>query len=138
MRMPRRLIARIVAYLFHSPLPTVYFGATTPTPDRGKLIWFEQEGTPLYSLRASGGTELKRGDTIGPYEIVQRLGGQKWAHVFSATRAMGGYRSAGVALKVPNLEGDPDAIEVFKMKAEIATFASHPNLVRTIEVGESG
>jgi serine/threonine-protein kinase len=81
---------------------------------------------------------VKRGDTVGAYQIVQRLGGQKLAHVFSAMRPSGGPRSPGVAIKVPNLEGDKDALEVFKMKAEIAMLASHPNLIRVIEVGESG
>jgi serine/threonine protein kinase len=82
---------------------------------------------------------VNRGDTVGPYQIVQRLGGQHLAEVYSATRGgSGSPGSAGVAIKIPKLEGGSEALEVFKMKVEIARLASHPSLIRLIDVGEVG
>jgi hypothetical protein len=80
---------------------------------------------------------VQKGDAVGPYQIVQRLGGKRDAHVFSVTRAVGS-RAPIAALKIPSLEGGAEALEVFKMKAEIALYTTHPNLVRAIEVGEEG
>ena len=78
---------------------------------------------------------MQKGDAVGPYRIVQRLGGKRVAQVYSVTRASS--RAPVAVLKIPNLEA-PDALEVFRMKTEIALQTSHPSLVRVIELGEEG
>jgi serine/threonine protein kinase len=81
---------------------------------------------------------VDRGTTLSAFELADRIGGRGLAHVFLARRIdrPGASRLVIKALR-SDLASKPEAVETFKAKTRIASLASHPHLVRTVEVGGS-
>jgi serine/threonine-protein kinase len=80
----------------------------------------------------SGGT--LRGRQLGPYALVERLGGGAMATVY---RALDQRNGRAVAIKV--LRPDADAVmrERFRREAETHTNLNHPNIVQILDVGQT-
>jgi serine/threonine-protein kinase len=74
-----------------------------------------------------------RGQTLGPYLLVERLGGGAMATVY---RAVDQRTGRAVAIKV--LRPDADAImrERFRREAETHSNLNHPNIVQILDVGQ--
>jgi len=79
--------------------------------------------------------EIEVGDTVGPYEILGRLGRGGTATVFLAVRRGAKGFSALVALKLV----DPDRLDDprrFTDEARLAARCNHPNVVKAQDFGE--
>ncbi|HEV8231176.1 MAG TPA: serine/threonine-protein kinase [Thermoanaerobaculia bacterium] len=79
---------------------------------------------------------LERGSSIGPYQILFRLGSGGMGEVW---RARDTRRDQDVAIKVlsPEAVRDPDRMRRFAMEAKAASSLNHPNILTIYEVGES-
>src|SRR3954471_11114593 len=80
------------------------------------------------------------GQTIGKYEVLQRLAAGGMAEIFLA-RMVGvlGFDKLVVIKRIlPHLAQRNDFIQMFLDEARIATTLSHANVVQTHEVGVSG
>lgn len=94
-------------------------------------LGYEAEGEPpLRTIRAG----FLRGQELGPYVLVERLGGGAMATVY---RAIDRRNQRQVAVKI--LLPDADAImrERFRREAQTHRVLDHPNIVRIYDVGES-
>lgn len=80
-------------------------------------------------------TLLDAGEVIDHYRVVRRLGGGGFADVYEAVDERDG---AHVVLKLPNIAllGDPQTYERFRRELEITKRLDHPNIQRSINVGE--
>lgn len=69
---------------------------------------------------------------LGPYELLQRLGGSRSAEVYLARHRE---RDEHVAIKrlLPHAEEDPACLARFREEIELAMSLKHPGLVRGIE-----
>lgn len=74
---------------------------------------------------------------FGDYELLARLGRGGMAEVWKVRAVKGPQEGREFALKrlLPELEGDPRAVERFAMEAEHARALSHPNIIRVFDVG---
>src|ERR1700744_100383 len=93
------------------------------------------EASPLPSS-----DEVVPGQTIGKYEILQRLAAGGMAEIFLA-RTVGvlGFDKLVVIKRIlPHLASRNDFIEMFLDEARIATTLGHANIVQTHEVGVHG
>ena len=82
--------------------------------------------------------ELGVGEVLaGRYEIRQRIGAGGMGVVY---RALDRELNETVAIKTlrPDLVGDPQLLERFKQEIRLARRISHPNVVRTHDIGEAG
>jgi hypothetical protein len=100
------------------------------------------EAQHLPSPRSSGtGTgEIAVGETLGKYEVLQRLACGGMAEIFLA-RAVGvlGFDKLVVLKRIlPHLASRTDFVQMFLDEARIATTLTHPNIVHTHEVGVHG
>jgi hypothetical protein len=77
------------------------------------------------------------GHRVGPYELLERLGGGGMGEVF---RARHGRLKKEFALKVlsPQLARDPEAARRFERETEALGRLEHPHLVRATDAGVSG
>ncbi len=77
---------------------------------------------------------------IGKYTLLTKLGSGGMADVHLATPERSPRREDLVALKVPNehVVEDAELSAMFLDEARIAAQLNHPNIVRTIEVGQRG
>src|SRR5262245_61686321 len=75
--------------------------------------------------------------TIGPYQVLDRLGEGGLSEVLKAWDTT---RGREVALKVlrPDLTGKDDAVRQFRREFKAITRLSHPNVIRTLDAGEHG
>ena len=75
---------------------------------------------------------------LGRYEIVERLSAGGMGEVFVARMAGPGGFVKPVALKRihPHLASDPEFIDMLHDEARLAASVQHPNIVRTIDLGE--
>ena len=75
--------------------------------------------------------------TIGPYQILDRLGEGGLSEVFKAWDTL---RGRIVALKVlrQDLTANPDAVRQFQREVKAITRLAHPNVIRTHEAGQEG
>ena len=80
-------------------------------------------------------TGLEAGEVIDHYRIVRRLGGGGFAEVYEAVDEGSGRH---VVLKLPNIAllGDPQTYERFRRELEITKLLDHPNIQRSLNVGE--
>ena len=80
-------------------------------------------------------TALDAGEVIDHYRVLRRLGGGGFADVYEAVDERDGTH---VVLKLPNvaLLGDPQTYERFRRELEITKRLDHPNIQRSINVGE--
>src|SRR5215472_5056670 len=80
-------------------------------------------------------TLLDAGEVVDHYRVVRRLGGGGFADVYEAVDERDGVH---VVLKLPNIAllGDPQTYERFRRELEITKRLDHPNIQRSINVGE--
>src|SRR4051812_47749576 len=95
---------------------------------------------PLPSDATPAGVDVEVGQTLGKYEILQRLAAGGMAEIFLAR--MGGVPGFDklVVIKriLPHLSQRNDFIQMFLDEARIATTLAHANIVQTHEVGVHG
>ncbi|MEW5851675.1 MAG: serine/threonine-protein kinase [Myxococcota bacterium] len=74
---------------------------------------------------------------FGHYVLKQRLGRGGMCEVFRARREDAHAGTPDVALKflMPELQGDPRAVELFRKEVEISVRLGHPNVVQVYEHG---
>ncbi len=78
--------------------------------------------------------EQRRGETIGPYRIIQRLGRGGMGDVYLAVREQPFKRF--VALKLMRQGMDtPEALERFTVERQIMASLSHPNIAQLLDGG---
>jgi len=77
-------------------------------------------------------------DSIGPYEIIERLGQGGMAQVFLARqRGPSGFQRQTVIKQIhQHLADDPHMVERFHDEARLASLLNHPNIVRLEDFGE--
>jgi serine/threonine protein kinase len=96
---------------------------------------------PLPSIDATpSGNDVEVGQTLGKYEILQRLAAGGMAEIFLA-RMVGvlGFDKLVVIKRIlPHLSQRNDFIQMFLDEARIATTLAHANIVQTHEVGVHG
>lgn len=109
----------------------VEFLASSATSRRTQVI---PEGRPAAT---SAGDFSVGGVLAGRYEIRQQLGAGGMGVVY---RAFDRELQEQVAIKTlrPDLVGDPGLLERFKQEIRLARKISHPNVVRTHDLGEAG
>ncbi len=98
------------------------------------------EEANLPSSAGSSPGEVTVGQTLGKYEILQRLAAGGMAEIFLA-RTVGvlGFDKLVVIKRIlPHLASRNDFIEMFLDEARIATTLGHANIVQTHEVGVHG
>ncbi len=80
-------------------------------------------------------TTLRRGDRLGPYEILELLGAGGMGEVY---RARDSRLRREVAVKVisPSLPASVDALRRFDQEARAAGSLNHPNILTVYDVGE--
>src|SRR3954454_14181768 len=75
------------------------------------------------------------GRTIGPYELLTRIGSGGMAAVYRGVhRALGQPRAIKILL--PAHTADPTLVERFRSEAKLAAGLQHPNIVSIYDVGE--
>jgi eukaryotic-like serine/threonine-protein kinase len=105
--------------------------------DAGRLA----EGSPLAAMPASAvaslGDRLRRGERLGPYEIVSKLGEGGMGEVY---RAHDTRLDRAVAIKVlpPEFAADPDHLARFEREARATAALNHPNILAVYDVGTLG
>ena len=75
--------------------------------------------------------------TLGPYELIARLGAGGMATVYRARDTRDG-RFVALKLLHDYRSDELDYIRRFQQEARLATRLQHPNIVRVFEAGESG
>ncbi len=75
--------------------------------------------------------------TVGPYQMLDRLGEGGVSEVFKAWDTIKG---RVVALKVlhPHLAGSSDAVRQFQRELQAVTCLSHPNIIKTYDAHQDG
>ena len=94
----------------------------------------------IEALPLPTGDEVVVGQTIGKYEVLQRLAAGGMAEIFLA-RMVGvlGFDKLVVIKRIlPHLASRNDFIQMFLDEARIATTLNHANIVQTHEVGVHG
>ncbi|HEY7681097.1 MAG TPA: protein kinase [Gemmatimonadales bacterium] len=109
----------------------VEFLGSSPTNVRTQVI------PPQTRVTGSGGEFGVGGVLAGRYEIREKLGAGGMGVVY---RAFDRELKESVAIKTlrPELVGDPTLLERFKQEIRLARRISHPNVVRTHDLGEAG
>ena len=87
-------------------------------------------------MTAGSDRELGEGSFIDGYRIVRRLGEGGFSEAYEAVDERNGRR---VVLKLPSLSiiGDPQTFERFRREMAIARRLNHPNIQRSLDLGES-
>ncbi len=77
-------------------------------------------------------------DSIGPYEIIERLGQGGMAQVYLARqRGPSGFQRQTVIKQIhQHLADDPDVVQRFHDEARLASLLNHPNIVRLEDFSE--
>jgi hypothetical protein len=99
-----------------------------------------QRLSPAHSEGSAHTGEISVGETLGKYEILQRLATGGMAEIFLA-RVVGvlGFDKLVVIKRIlPHLAKRTDFIQMFLDEARIATTLAHANIVHTHEVGVHG
>lgn len=76
----------------------------------------------------------QRGQMLGPYWLVERLGGGAMATVY---RAVDKRTGRGTAVKVLRPDADTVMRERFRREAETHSNLNHPNIVRILDIGHA-
>ncbi len=74
--------------------------------------------------------------TLGPYELLERIGAGGMAEVYLARRRDQPERLVALKRILPQFARDPRFVEMFCDEARICTALSHPNIVRVLDFGE--
>ena len=75
------------------------------------------------------------GQTIGHYQLVERIGAGGMGEVYLATDITTG-RKAALKLLPQHFTGDPERLRRFEQEAQSVVALNHPNIVTVYEVGE--
>ena len=75
------------------------------------------------------------GQTIGHYQLVERIGAGGMGEVYLATDISTG-RKAALKLLPSRFTGDPERLRRFEQEAQAVVALNHPNIVTVYEVGE--
>src|SRR5215510_531508 len=93
--------------------------------------------SPAYELLADSLTQtgLGPGTSIGPYEIIRRLGSGGMGDIYLAEDTRLGRK---VALKTlpAHFTKDPERVRRFQLEARAASALSHPNIITIYEIGQ--
>lgn len=79
--------------------------------------------------------KLTPGAMIGPYELLDQIGGGGMGRVFRAFEASVG-RTVALKLLSPNQAADPQTLARFQNEARAAGRLNHPNIVQVFSAGE--
>jgi serine/threonine protein kinase len=102
---------------------------------RAQIQWRDRNGDPsLLVCERCKDLERMANDKVHGYELLDVLGKGAMGIVYKARRQEHGDI---VALKIVNLEGDPNGLKNFIREARTGSSVQHPNCVRTLEMGES-
>ncbi len=93
--------------------------------------------SPAYEVLANSltQTDLAPGTTIGPYEIVGRLGSGGMGDVYLAEDTRLGRKVALKALPA-HFTKDAERVRRFQLEARAASALSHPNIITIYEIGQ--
>jgi len=93
--------------------------------------------SPAYEVLADSltQTDLVSGTSIGPYEIIRRLGAGGMGDIYLAEDTRLGRK---VALKTlpEHFTKDADRVRRFQLEAKAASALSHPNIITIYEIGQ--
>jgi Tol biopolymer transport system component len=81
--------------------------------------------------------QLKRGDRLGPYEVLAPLGAGGMGEVYRATDPRLG-RQVAIKVLPQDLASDPDRLSRFEREARAASSLNHPNILTVHEFGHHG
>jgi serine/threonine-protein kinase len=92
---------------------------------------------PAYELLAGSltQTDLVAGTTLGPYEIVRRLGSGGMGDIYLAEDTRLGRKIALKALP-SHFTKDAERVRRFQLEAKAASALSHPNIITIFEIGQ--
>jgi serine/threonine-protein kinase len=76
------------------------------------------------------------GKTAGPYTLDRLIGQGGFAWVFAASGP--GHPSVAVKVLKPRYAGDRQFETRFRNESRVASGLSHPNIVRILDIGQSG
>ncbi|HEX6717049.1 MAG TPA: protein kinase [Pyrinomonadaceae bacterium] len=93
--------------------------------------------SPAYTVLAGSltQTDLIPGQTIGPYEIIRRLGGGGMGDIYLAEDTRLGRKVALKALP-SHFTQDLERVRRFQLEAKAASALSHPNIITIFEIGQ--
>ncbi len=79
------------------------------------------------------------GSWLGSYRLIKRMAAGGLGDIFLAHRGRGGQYDGTFVVKVPRWEllEDDEAIDHFSREREVANVLVHPNIVQTLEAGQS-
>lgn len=86
-------------------------------------------------MMRSAAVQLRPGDRLGPYRLVEPLGEGGMGIVFRANRATGGVAALKVLRR--ELSGDETFRRRFEREGRIAAQLDHPHLVEVVDAGEA-
>jgi hypothetical protein len=102
---------------------------------RAQVHWRDRNGDPsLLVCEKCKEREKMAADQVHGYELIDVLGKGAMGIVYKARKQVTGEI---IALKIVNLEGDPNGFQNFLREAQTGARVDHPNSVRTIEMGNS-
>jgi serine/threonine protein kinase/Tol biopolymer transport system component len=115
-----------------------------PESTAGDSLWESSEDRTLLELPAPaaafrtthGDADPLTGRIVGPYEVLELIGGGGMGVVYKA-RDVRLERTAALKFLPPELTRDPGAKERFVHEARAASSLDHPNLCTILELGES-
>jgi serine/threonine protein kinase/Tol biopolymer transport system component/Tfp pilus assembly protein PilF len=92
--------------------------------------------SPAYEVLADSLTQsdLGPGKSIGPYEIIRRLGSGGMGDIYLAEDTRLGRKVALKALP-SHFTKDPERVRRFQLEAKAASALSHPNIITIYEIG---